>query len=96
MICSVRSYEKCLKEGLSPNSAAYKATYLYVYLAETIGKIKGRLRRDPYNEIHQEHLAMVQRNKDILLAAKTDEKVHYICDKLIRDHFHNFNLGGGQ
>ena len=39
---------------------------------------------------------MVQRNKDILLAAKTDEKVHYICDKLIRDHFHNFNLGGGQ
>ena len=61
-----------------------------------IGKIKGRLRRDPYNEIHQEHLAMVQRNKDILLAAKTDEKVHYICDKLIRDHFHNFNLGGGQ
>ena len=37
-----------------------------------------------------------RRNKDILLAAKTDEKVHYICDKLIRDHFHNFNLGGGQ
>ena len=94
MICSVRSYEKCLKEGLSPNAAAYKATYLYVYLAETIGKIKGRLRRDPYNEIHQDHLAMVQRNKDLLLAAKTDEKVNYICNKLIGDHFYNFDLGG--
>ena len=58
MICSVRSRDKFVKEGLSPNAAAYKATYLYVYLAETIGKIKGRLRRDPYNEIHQDHLAM--------------------------------------
>ena len=67
MICSVRSRDKFVKEGLSHDAAAYKATYLYVYLAETIGKIKSRLRRDPYNEIHQDHLAMVQRNKDLSL-----------------------------
>ena len=36
------------------------------------------------------------RNKAILLGANTDDKVHYICDKLCGDLFYTFNLGGKQ
>ena len=52
MICSPRSQEKFVKEGLRPITAKYKATYLYVYLADEIKKVQARLRRkNNYYEI---------------------------------------------
>ena len=53
MICSSRSQEKFVKEGLSWSSAKYKATYLYVYLADKIKLAQANVRRDPYNEYFQ-------------------------------------------
>lgn len=94
MICSSRSYEKFIKEGLSPNAAKWKATYAFVYLGDAIKKQRSRLSRDPGNEIYEDWLNMLMRNKAILLGANTDDKVHYICDKLCGDLFYTFNLGG--
>ena len=53
MICSSKSQEKFVKEGLSWSCAKYKATYLYVYLADKIKLAQANVRRDPYNEYFQ-------------------------------------------
>jgi transcriptional/translational regulatory protein YebC/TACO1 len=88
MICSTRSYEKCLKEGLRPMTAKYKATYLYVYLADEIKKVQARLRRDPANELTQEHLKLLQRNKKVLSDEKDDTKVCKLLDCLYEDLYY--------
>ena len=93
MICSSKSQMKFVKEGLDYSTAKYKATYLYVYLADAINKVASRARRDPYNEIHQDTLANLKRNKAILLNEKNSDKVNYILDKLYRDLHYKFKLG---
>ena len=94
MICSSRSRDKFVKEGLDYSTAKYKATWAYYYLPNEINKITQRVRRDPYNEIHQECLANLKRNKAILLKAKTAGQCNYIIDKLFKDIHYRFNLGG--
>ena len=94
MICSSRSRDKFVKEGLDYSTAKYKATYAYYYLPNEINKVAQRLRRDPYNEIHQECLANLKRSKTILLNAKTAGQCNYIMDKLYSDINYEFKLGG--
>ena len=94
MICSSRSRDKFVKEGLDYSTAKYKATYAYYYLPNEINKVTQRVRRDPYNEIHQECLANLKRSKTILLNAKTAGQSNYIMDKLYKDINYEFNLGG--
>ena len=88
MICSTRSYEKCLREGLRPMTAKYKATYLYVYLSDEIKKIQSRLRRDPWNELNQDLLKLLQKNKKVLSEEKNDEKVCKMLDCLYSDLYY--------
>ena len=95
MICSTRSRDKFVAEGLDYSTAKYKATYLYVYLADAINRANSRLRRDPGNEIHEECLANLKKSKTILLNEKNADKINYILDKLYADIYHEFNLGGG-
>jgi len=94
MICSSRSQEKFVKEGLSWSAAKYKATYLYVYLADKIKLAQANVRRDPGNELHQWYLDNLKRSKTILLNEKNEDKVNIILDKLYKDIHHEFNLGG--
>ena len=94
MICSSRSQEKFVKEGLSWSAAKYKATYLYVYLADKIKLAQANVRRDPGNELHQYYLSNLKRSKTILLNEKNEDKVNIILDKLYKDIHHEFNLGG--
>ena len=94
MICSPRSQEKFVKEGLSWSAAKYKATYLYVYLADKIKLAQANVRRDPGNELHQWYLDNLKRSKTILLNEKNEDKVNSILDKLYKDIHHEFNLGG--
>ena len=95
MICSSGSRDKFVKEGLDYTTAKYKATYLYVYLANEIKKARARLSRDPHNEIHQNIFANLKKSKQVLLTAKTADKCNYIMDKLYGDINYRFNLGGG-
>lgn len=92
MICSSRSQKKFVKEGLDYSTAKYKATYLYVYLADAINKFQMRVKRDPYNEINLELLDNLKRNKTILLKEKNRDKVNYILDKLYSDLHYRFKL----
>ena len=94
MICSSQSQLKFVKEGLSYSAAKYKATYAYYYLSNEINKVAARLRRDPFNESHQDTLANLKRSKEILLKEKNENKVNIILDKLYTDIHHVFNLGG--
>jgi hypothetical protein len=94
MICSSRSRDKFVKEGLSGSAAKYKATYLYVYLADKIKLAQANVRRDPGNELHQYYLNNLKRNKAILLKEKNEDKVNYILDKLYSDLNYEFDLGG--
>jgi hypothetical protein len=94
MICSSRSRDKFVKEGLDYSTAKYKATYAYYYLPNEISKVAQRVRRDPYNEIHQECLANLKNSKTVLLNAKTAGQCNYIMDKLYKDINHEFDLGG--
>lgn len=94
MICSSRSRDKFVKEGLDYSTAKYKATYAYVYLADEIKKVRSRLARDPYNEIHDATLRNLQRSKTILLNADTAEHCNVTMDKLYKDINHEFHLGG--
>lgn len=93
MICSSRSRDKFVKEGLSWTTAKYKATYLYVYLADKIKITKAKIRRNP-NEIDEWILDNLERNKTILFNEKNEKKVNTILDKLYKDLNHVFNLGG--
>ena len=90
MICSSRSQEKFVKEGLSWSTAKYKATYLYVYLADEIKKVRTRLRNDPYNELFQDQLNLLQKNKQILLDEKNEIEVNKILDKLYSNLYYGF------
>ena len=90
MICSPRSQEKFIKEGLSPITAKYKATYLYCYLADEIKKIQSRLNKDPYNELNQEYLQILKKNKQILLDEKNEIEVNNILDKLYSNLYYGF------
>ena len=94
MICSPKSQEKFVKEGLSWSCAKYKATYLYVYLADKIKLAQANVRRDPYNEYFQYILNNLKRSKTILLNEKNEDKVNYILDKLYSDINYEFDLGG--
>ena len=94
MICSTVSRDKFVKEGLDYSTAKYKATYAYYYLPNEINKVAQRVKRDPYNEIHQECLANLKKSKTILLNAKTAVQCNNIKDKLYKDINHEFNLGG--
>ena len=94
MICSSRSRDKFVKEGLDYSTAKYKATYVYYYLPNEIHKVAQRLRRDAGNEIHQEVLANLKRSKTILLNAKTASQCNYIMDKLYKNINYEFSLGG--
>ena len=94
MICSSKSQEKFVKEGLSWSCAKYKATYLYVYLADKIKLAQANVRRDPYNEYFQYILNNLKRSKTILLNEKNEDKVNIILDKLYKDIHHEFDLGG--
>tara|TARA_R100000081_G_C4816541_1_gene175558 strand:- start:2484 stop:2771 length:288 start_codon:yes stop_codon:yes gene_type:complete len=90
MICSTKSRDKFIKEGLSPTTAKYKATYLYCYLADEIAKIKARLRKDPYNELNQDFLNILLNNKKTLLEEKDENKVNIILDKLYSNLYYGF------
>tara|TARA_Y100001972_G_C7553217_1_gene278064 strand:+ start:429 stop:716 length:288 start_codon:yes stop_codon:yes gene_type:complete len=90
MICSTRSRDKFVKEGLSPITAKYKATYLYCYLADEIRKIQSRLNKDPYNELNQEYLQILKKNKQTLLEEKNEDKVNAILDKLYSNLYYGF------
>ena len=94
MICSPRSQEKFVKEGLSWSCAKYKATYLYVYLADKIKLAQANVRSDPGNALHQYYLSNLKRSKAILLNEKNEDKVNYILDKLYSDINYEFDLGG--
>ena len=88
MICSTRSRDKFVKEGLSYSCAAYKATYLYVYLGDAIRKERTRLRYDPHNELTQERLQLLQDNKQKLLDEKNEDNVNKMLDKLYKDLYY--------
>ncbi len=91
MICSSRSHEKFMKQGLSWSCAKYKATYAYVYLADKIRDTRSKIHRNP-NEIDQWILNVLLTNKEFLLNAKTDNMVDYICHHLCGDLLHEFEI----